>query len=377
MWQSEAERQSCDIEQVAPDLAPDAFAKRFYDLSRPVLVRGALSLAARCQVRPPLQDATRTYTWTIAIPETRPHRLRHTATPETRADLEWPHLISCRRAALWTVREAPAEQCALGVTEPDAMRPNRLPVAHGAGMHAHLATRAIPTCVPTSTHAQAHHSHALTRCSAALPSRGDRRASRRILSLACVRPQRPCGTFTMAALNGHPMCSDAERTLPVCALKPHDGVNNSAPFHAMPARFRYADGVPPAAMLSNVWVRGGSRQLFAGGRGSGAALHFHNPAYNVQFFGVKRWLLTPPRYAGITGAASTRWDVETRSSSVLPAELPLRCTQGPGDSSHAAARTHDHVEARSYDQPRGEPRPVCEPRRGQCCSCPATGGTPR
>ena len=143
--------------------------------------------------------------------------------------------------------------------------------------------------------------------------------------------QKPCGFFTLHALDTHPVCSDAERTLPVCALKPQGGVNATPSFKRLPVSYRYTDDVPPAPMLSRTWASAGSRQLFAGGRGSGAALHFHNPAYNVQFFGVKRWLLTPPRYSGITGAASTRWDIEPRTSDVLPAELPLRCTQGPGD----------------------------------------------
>ena len=54
-------------------------------------------------------------------------------------------------------------------------------------------------------------------------------------------------------------------------------------------------------------------------------------ADNVQLFGVKRWLITPPRHAGITGAASTSWFAEQRNGHELPPELPLRCTQGPGD----------------------------------------------
>ena len=32
--------------------------------------------------------------------------------------------------------------------------------------------------------------------------------------------QVPCGTFTLAGLNNHPHCDDAERTLPVCVSKP-------------------------------------------------------------------------------------------------------------------------------------------------------------
>ena len=120
----------------------------------------------------------------------------------------------------------------------------------------------------------------------------------------------------------------------------------------MPLPFRYEDQHPPARVLARAWSNGGSRQLFAGGRGSGAAFHFHNPAYNVQFFGTKQWMLTPPRHAGITGSASTHWSGEQvpthfhftpsihtslhtlysqLATAKLPAHLPLRCTQGPGD----------------------------------------------
>ena len=219
---SEAERATCQIEQVGAELRPDEYLSRFYDLSRPVLLRGALKLRERC------------------------------AYAKRAAALAKP----------WAAR--------------NLMRCGR-------------------TAYPSLT------------------------------------GQRACGTFTMHSLDRHPVCNDSERTLPVCAIKPFGGVNTSVAFSSLPAQFRYEDSIPAAAALSRVWVRAGARQLFAGGRGSGAAMHFHNPAYNVQLFGVKRWLLTPPRYAGITGAASTSWDTELRTSRILPPGLPLRCAQGPGD----------------------------------------------
>lgn len=164
--------------------------------------------------------------------------------------------------------------------------------------------------------------------------------------------QRTCGEFSWEMLNQHMSCSDAERTLPVCARKPVSSVNTSKAFREMPASYRLPDHYPPVPALERAWVKGGSRQMFAGGRGSGAALHFHNAAYNVQFFGVKRcnspstqtpctccrwpgsggalphlpslipppsllsrlirWMLTPPRYSGITGASSTLWAKDVR-----------------------------------------------------------------
>lgn len=219
---SQAERETCEIDQLS-SLAAQDFESRFYSLSRPVLIRGALPLIERCAY----------------------------------------------------ARQAKA-MAAGTATQP--MRCGR-------------------TAYPSLT------------------------------------GQKPCGVFSLDKLNTHAACTDVERTLPVCAMKPLQGVNITAPFASLPTRFRYEDHLPPDPTLGSAWRRGGSRQLFAGGRGSGAALHFHNPAYNVQFFGVKRWLLTPPRHSGITGAAMARpeWAAEQAATRSIPSGLPLRCTQGPGD----------------------------------------------
>lgn len=88
--------------------------------------------------------------------------------------------------------------------------------------------------------------------------------------------------------------------------------------------------MPPLPQLARAWRLAGARQLFSGGSGSGAAFHFHNAAYNVLFFGTKHWLLTPPRYAGVSGIKTTEWE-QQHAPKQLPAGLPLRCTQGPGD----------------------------------------------
>jgi hypothetical protein len=108
--------------------------------------------------------------------------------------------------------------------------------------------------------------------------------------------QTTCGQFSLAMLDTHPKCRDQEGTLPVCASKPAGGgatVNTTALFRGLPVAYRMEDHVAPSPVLGKAWRLGGSRQLFAGGRDSGAALHFHNYAYNVQLFGVKKWLLTP------------------------------------------------------------------------------------
>ena len=58
-------------------------------------------------------------------------------------------------------------------------------------------------------------------------------------------------------------------------------------------------------------------------------MHFHSAAYNVLFFGTKHWLITPPRWAGISSGTSASWERLARGR--LPPHLPLKCSQGPGD----------------------------------------------
>ena len=79
--------------------------------------------------------------------------------------------------------------------------------------------------------------------------------------------QQPCGRFSIPDLNKHPACTDAEKTRPVCALKPRRGsgaehltpgldpVNASKMWRAMPAPFRYEDLVPPVPGMAKTWVR--------------------------------------------------------------------------------------------------------------------------
>ena len=68
----------------------------------------------------------------------------------------------------------------------------------------------------------------------------------------------------------------------------------------------------------------------AGAAGSGSGFHYHNAAYNLLFFGVKEWMLTPPRHAGISDLDSLEWP-DAPSQAHLPKGLPLRFTQRPGD----------------------------------------------
>jgi len=60
------------------------------------------------------------------------------------------------------------------------------------------------------------------------------------------------------------------------------------------------------------------------------------PAHNLAHTQVKDWLLLPPRYTAATGAATSNWrrwasEPQAMRRLRLPAGLPLRCTQAPGD----------------------------------------------
>ena len=59
-------------------------------------------------------------------------------------------------------------------------------------------------------------------------------------------------------------------------------------------------------------------------------MHFHAAAVNVNIWGNKRWLLTPPRFAGSSPRSGPEW-AAAASQEGLPAGFPLRCTQRPGD----------------------------------------------
>jgi hypothetical protein len=96
-------------------------------------------------------------------------------------------------------------------------------------------------------------------------------------------------------------------------------------------RLRHPDKVAPLAALRRGWGRSTSRALWGGTAWSGSGFHWHNPAYNVLFFGgPKKWMITPPRYAGLSDLDSFDWP-DKASQAELPWGLPLRFTQQPGD----------------------------------------------
>ena len=69
-------------------------------------------------------------------------------------------------------------------------------------------------------------------------------------------------------------------------------------------------------------------QVFFGGDGSGATLHWHGPAFNNLYAGTKQWRILPPLYRGLTGMPAKEAQVyldETESSIVLG------CVQHAGD----------------------------------------------
>ena len=73
-----------------------------------------------------------------------------------------------------------------------------------------------------------------------------------------------------------------------------------AGFRAMPERLRHRPELPPVAMMRRAWSVATSRALWGGTAWSGSGFHYHNPAYNVLFFGTKEWMITPPRCAPLS-----------------------------------------------------------------------------
>ena len=174
--------------------------------------------------------------------------------------------------------------------------------------------------------------------------------------------RRACGTYSFIDLISNPRCTDQAATRPVCnwklgkvrkrplpraqgmvgageagnaaglvASNPRDdGVNSSAGFMHMPSRFRHPSHIPPMSFMRGSWNGCTSRALWGGTASSGSGFHYHNAAYNMLFFGTKKWMLTPPRYSGLSDLDSIDWPDE-QAQSQLPAGLPLRFTQRAGD----------------------------------------------
>ncbi len=201
--------------------------------------------------------------------------------------------------------------------------------------------------------------------------------------------QQSCGTFTFAGLNSHPHCNDAERTLPICVTKPaHTGtdgqtdLNFTEVWRDLPTRLRSKARLGPTAFSQSGVSRTTSpygcsqratrrrtirrsRSSEASGRtaprGSSSpaatALARHttsikprttsyssvrsrrhlcaisarslahlSAASRAHHSGTKDWLVGPPRYAGLSGMASTEW-ARTTARSDFPRGMPIRCTQ--------------------------------------------------
>jgi hypothetical protein len=76
-----------------------------------------------------------------------------------------------------------------------------------------------------------------------------------------------------------------------------------------------------------VFLKGGNKQLFMSGKDAGATMHFHSAAYNILFFGYKRWILLPPRYTEISGMPVSHYIRDTEARGIHKYE----CMQQPGD----------------------------------------------
>ena len=161
--------------------------------------------------------------------------------------------------------------------------------------------------------------------------------------------RKPCEEpFSLLKLRTNPRCTDRLQTRPVCnfklgKIKQHpelivggaapgeaSTVNNTVGFAAMPLLLRHANAKPPLKMMERSWSSSTSRALWGGTAWSGSGFHYHNPAYNLLFFGTKEWMITPPRFSGISDVDSLDWP-DQASKARLPDGLPLRFTQRAGD----------------------------------------------
>ena len=93
---------------------------------------------------------------------------------------------------------------------------------------------------------------------------------------------------------------------------------------------RHDSDTPPLRMMTRSWSLATSGALWGGTAFSGSGFHYHNPAYNLLFFGTKQWMITPPRYAGLSDLDSIDWP-DQGSKEHLPDGLPIRFTQRAGD----------------------------------------------
>jgi len=92
------------------------------------------------------------------------------------------------------------------------------------------------------------------------------------------------------------------------------------------ARYHH-DYYPSFKQVCPVFHRHVKHQLFMGGKLAGATMHFHTHAYNMLFFGYKKWHLLPPRYTEMSGMPALDYMRDAKKRGIKPYE----CTQRPGD----------------------------------------------
>jgi hypothetical protein len=90
---------------------------------------------------------------------------------------------------------------------------------------------------------------------------------------------------------------------------------------------RFLENTAPFKQLCTAFLKSGNKQLFMSGKDAGATMHFHAAAYNALFFGWKKWVLLPQRYAELSGmpVADFYSDAQERKLRAYS------CTQRAGD----------------------------------------------
>lgn len=127
----------------------------------------------------------------------------------------------------------------------------------------------------------------------------------------------------------NPVGGGLEREYKPTAVLGHRGKVNhkSTPQWAQMVPRRFHFGTPPFHQLCTAYVKSGNKQLFMSGKGAGATMHFHAAAYNVLFFGYKKWIMLPPSTAEFSGMPVANYIDDLRARKINKYE----CMQRPGD----------------------------------------------
>jgi len=97
----------------------------------------------------------------------------------------------------------------------------------------------------------------------------------------------------------------------------------TCPWSSVSASCPTRGGVPPRhSKLQPLYGNNSKPQLYLGGPGSGAPMHFHKDAWNVATSGLKRWYIVPPGCASYSSTPVAQWVVGSTGRGARRDALP-------------------------------------------------------